>query len=289
MGQNPAVGGHNAQRGAEGARQARLDGRARRLRDGDAPRSGTTRRRCRAASCGPKQIKTEIFFLPAALPGEKEGTFTNTQRLIQYHDKAIEPPGDARSDLWFIYHLGRRLKELYADSTDPRTGPSWTSPGTTRLSGRQATPASTHIVQGDQRVRVGDRWEDRKQLGELHRAEGRRHHGLRLLDLLRDLPRRRDRTWPRTDRRPRRQSGQPSGLGLRLAGQPAHHVQPLLAPTPAGALVGAQEATSGGTTTAGKLGRLRRARLPRRQDAGLRPPTRRARAWTRSRAATHSS
>ena len=40
----------------------------------------------------PKKIKTEIFFLPAAFPGEKEGTFTNTQRLIQYHDKARGTP-----------------------------------------------------------------------------------------------------------------------------------------------------------------------------------------------------
>ncbi len=28
-----------------------------------------------------------------------------------------EAPGDSRSDLWFIYHLGKRLKALYADST----------------------------------------------------------------------------------------------------------------------------------------------------------------------------
>ena len=28
--------------------------------------------------------------------------------------------GDSRSDLWFIYHLGKRLKQLYADSTEPR-------------------------------------------------------------------------------------------------------------------------------------------------------------------------
>jgi formate dehydrogenase major subunit len=68
----------------------------------------------------PEDIKTEIFLLPAALPGEKEGTFTNTHRLIQWHDKVVEPPGDSRSDLWFVYHLGRRLKALYADSTDPK-------------------------------------------------------------------------------------------------------------------------------------------------------------------------
>jgi formate dehydrogenase major subunit len=71
----------------------------------------------------PRDIKTELFLLPAALPGEKEGTFTNTQRLIQWHDKVVEPKADIRSDLWFFYHLGRRLKQLYAASTDPKDEP----------------------------------------------------------------------------------------------------------------------------------------------------------------------
>ena len=38
---------------------------------------------------------------------EKDGTFTQTQRLLQWRHKAVEPPGDARSDLWFYFHLGR--------------------------------------------------------------------------------------------------------------------------------------------------------------------------------------
>ena len=63
------------------------------------------------------KIKTEIFLLPAAATTEKEGSFTNTQRMLQWRDKAIDPPGDARSDLWFVYHLGKRLRELYAGST----------------------------------------------------------------------------------------------------------------------------------------------------------------------------
>jgi formate dehydrogenase major subunit len=68
----------------------------------------------------PADIKTEVFLIPTAGPGEKEGTFTNTQRLLQYHDKAVDPPNDTRSDLWFLYHLGRRLKDLYHESTNPR-------------------------------------------------------------------------------------------------------------------------------------------------------------------------
>ncbi len=65
----------------------------------------------------PSEIKTEVFFIPAAASPEKEGTLTNTQRLLQWHDKAVDPPGDCRSDAWFVYHLGKRLKELYAGST----------------------------------------------------------------------------------------------------------------------------------------------------------------------------
>ncbi len=69
------------------------------------------------------KIKAEIFLLPAAASTEKEGCFTNTQRLLQWRDKAVDPPGDARSDLWFVYHLGKRLKELYAASPAPKDRP----------------------------------------------------------------------------------------------------------------------------------------------------------------------
>ena len=59
----------------------------------------------------PESIGTEVFLFPAAGTAEKEGTFTNTQRLLQYREKAVDPPGDARSDTWFVYHLGRRIKD----------------------------------------------------------------------------------------------------------------------------------------------------------------------------------
>jgi formate dehydrogenase major subunit len=71
----------------------------------------------------PEEIQTEVFFFPCAAHVEKDGTFTNTQRLLQWHAAAVEPPGDCRSDLHFFYHLGRRLKELYAGSTDPKDRP----------------------------------------------------------------------------------------------------------------------------------------------------------------------
>jgi formate dehydrogenase major subunit len=67
-----------------------------------------------------EEIETEVFFLPAAAHVEKDGSFTNTQRLLQWHHKAVEPAEDCRSDLWFTYHLGRKIREKLADSEDPR-------------------------------------------------------------------------------------------------------------------------------------------------------------------------
>ena len=61
-----------------------------------------------------------MFFFPAAQVAETEGTFTNTQRMLQWHFKAAEPPGDCRTDVWFTYQIGKRLKRMYADSTAAR-------------------------------------------------------------------------------------------------------------------------------------------------------------------------
>ncbi|BAL91134.1 putative formate dehydrogenase alpha subunit [Actinoplanes missouriensis 431] len=68
----------------------------------------------------PSECRTEVFFLPAASHAEKEGTFTQTQRMLQWREKALDPPGDCRSELWFFYHLGRRIREKLASSTRDR-------------------------------------------------------------------------------------------------------------------------------------------------------------------------
>jgi formate dehydrogenase major subunit len=68
----------------------------------------------------PEDIQTEVFFFPSAQVAETEGSFTNTQRMLQWHFKAADPPGRCRSDPWFTYQLGKRLQALYADSTLPR-------------------------------------------------------------------------------------------------------------------------------------------------------------------------
>jgi len=63
----------------------------------------------------PESVETEVFFMPAASHVEKQGSFTNTQRMLQWHEKAIDPPGDARSEVWFTVQLGRRLKKKTED------------------------------------------------------------------------------------------------------------------------------------------------------------------------------
>ena len=70
-----------------------------------------------------EQIGTEIFFLPASGHAEKAGTFTNTQRLLQFREKAVDPPGDCRSESWFIHQLAKRLIAKARASNDPRDEP----------------------------------------------------------------------------------------------------------------------------------------------------------------------
>jgi len=94
----------------------------------------------------PESIGTEVFLFPAAGTAEKEGTFTNTQRLLQYREMAVEPPGDARSETWFMYHLGRRLKQRAKDDTRPRNAGlnalTWNYP----VEGKHAEPKVSEVL-----------------------------------------------------------------------------------------------------------------------------------------------
>ncbi|THC45678.1 formate dehydrogenase subunit alpha [Massilia sp. Mn16-1_5] len=47
--------------------------------------------------------------LPASAFPEKTGTFTNTDRLVQLGRQAIDPPGEAKQDLWIIQQIANRL------------------------------------------------------------------------------------------------------------------------------------------------------------------------------------
>ncbi len=122
IGQNPAVGSANSRMQRLGmsklewlvVRDFSLIESATWWKDGPEIESGEMRT---------EDIATEVFFLPAAAHVEKDGTFTNTQRMVQWHHKAVEPVEDQRSDLWFIWQLGRMLRERLAASTDPRDRP----------------------------------------------------------------------------------------------------------------------------------------------------------------------
>ncbi|MHB8240497.1 MAG: formate dehydrogenase, partial [Solirubrobacteraceae bacterium] len=122
MGQNPAVGSANnrMQRMAMSkldwlvVRDFSLIESATWWKDGPEIETGEMRS---------EDIATEVFFFPAAAHIEKDGTFTNTQRLLQWHHKAQEPGGEARSDLWFMFHLGRLIRERLAGSEDEMDRP----------------------------------------------------------------------------------------------------------------------------------------------------------------------
>ena len=105
----------------------------------------------------PEEIGTEVFFFPAAAHTEKDGTFTNTQRLLQWHHQAIEPPEDCRSELDFIFKLGERLKAAYAASTDPKDRPlqdlTWDYP----VKGRLAEPDAEAVLREINGYTVADK------------------------------------------------------------------------------------------------------------------------------------
>ena len=105
----------------------------------------------------PEAIGTEVFLFPACGTAEKEGSFTNTQRMLQYRNKAVEGPGDSRSEAWFIYHLGRRLKERAKSDARSRNAGlnalTWDYP----TEGEHAEPAVEEILKEINGFTVSDR------------------------------------------------------------------------------------------------------------------------------------
>jgi len=63
----------------------------------------------------PKDIKTEVFLLPAAASVEKEGSIVNSGRWMQWRYRAVEPPGDAEPDMDILDGLARALKDVYRE------------------------------------------------------------------------------------------------------------------------------------------------------------------------------
>jgi formate dehydrogenase major subunit len=117
MGQNPAVGASNAR--LERKALAKLKWLVvRDMVETETASFWYASPEVERGELSPDSIATEVFLFPAAGTAEKAGTFTNTQRLLQHREKAVDPPGDARSETWFMVHLGRRLKAMARDERD---------------------------------------------------------------------------------------------------------------------------------------------------------------------------
>ena len=145
FGQNPAVGSANARMQRMGL--ANLDWLV--VRDLVMIESATFWKNGPEIETGEmrtEDIKTEVFFLPAAAHTEKSGSLTNTGRMLQWHHAAVEPAGDARSDLWFTYHLGRRIRDKLSASADEMDRPildlTWDYP----TAGEQAEPDANAVL-----------------------------------------------------------------------------------------------------------------------------------------------
>ncbi len=145
FGQNPVVGSVNSELIEHGL--AKLDWLV--VRDSFETETASfwsKGRRVRRGEAMPETIGTEVFLLPACMPAEKDGTLTNTGRLVQWHDKVVEPVGDSRSDLWFMVHLGNRLRELYADSTEAKDRPLRMLTWDYRLRGAEREPDALQVL-----------------------------------------------------------------------------------------------------------------------------------------------
>lgn len=60
--------------------------------------------------------------LPAAAAwAESDGTVTNSERRVQRVRRALDPPGEARDDLWIIFELARRMGHDWGEASAERT------------------------------------------------------------------------------------------------------------------------------------------------------------------------
>ena len=284
MGQNPAVGSQHA--GLQRRALARLKWLV--VRDMAEIETATFWRDSPEVQSGelrPEDIQTEVFLMPAAAHVEKEGCFTNTQRLVQFRDKALEPPGDARSELWFMHHLAKRVKAHYAGSTaEARLADRQPALGLPRARGHPRARRRGR-AEGDQRLRR----RDRAAAVGVQRAAQRRLDGLRLLDLLGHLRRRRQ-PGPAARARRSEQGGRPrlARVGVGVAGEPPHALQPRVRRS-GGTTRGASARSTCGGTPPRAAGPVTTSPTSRRTSRPTTARRRTPRAWTRSAGTTRSS
>ena len=259
MGENPVVGSMHGQLQREGLRKL----------DWLVVRDFSLIETAEFWQDDPTAIATEVFFFPAATHTEKDGTYTNTQRLLQFHHKAVEPPGDCRSELWFMFHLGRKLR-VAVSRLD-------------RSEGRAA--ARAHVGLPDRRRARGARTSRRSsrrstaspsptaRRSTASPTSRRRLDRVRLLDLLR-LQQGRRQPGGAAQARARTDVGR-ARVGMGVAGEPPAHVQPRVGRPRRQAVVGAQgvrvvgrrAGASGPATTCPTSSSTARRRTGRADDA----------------------
>ncbi len=268
LGQNPAVGSAHGRMQRLGmshlkwlvVRDLNLIESATWWKDGPEIASGELRT---------EDIETEVFFLPAASHVEKAGSFTQTQRLVQWRHKAVEPPGHCQSELEFFFELGKRIRQRLAGSTDERDRPlldlTWDYP--TDESGEPDGEAVLAEINGYHAARP-------HAAVLVHPDARRRLDGRRVLDL---HGRVRERGQPgRPSGAARRRLAEPARVGLGVAGRPADPLQPRVRRPRGQAVERAQALRLVGRRSA-PMGRIRRARLRGRPGAGQPARSRRRR------------
>ena len=105
----------------------------------------------------PEDIQTEVFFFPCAAHTEKDGTFTNTQRLLQWHHKAVEPRGRGPERAALHPRPGRAAQEALRGlpgGQGPR--PSRRSPGTIPSRALARSPSAEAVLREINGYRVAD-------------------------------------------------------------------------------------------------------------------------------------
>ena len=181
----------------------------------------------------PARIPTEVFVLPAASGVEKEGSIVNSGRWTQWRYRAVKPIADCRPDLDIVDGLARAMKRAYAErrgisgaDPPPRLG-LWRPRGSASRHPRAERP---FLGRCDRKRRQGLR---RGQAGaRLRTVAGRRQHDVGQLDLLRQLHRRGEPGGStRYDRCAERHRAL-SAMGVGVADEPAHSVQPRLRQSP---------------------------------------------------------
>ncbi|RDI98245.1 formate dehydrogenase-N subunit alpha [Dyella solisilvae] len=75
------------------------------------------------------EIQTEVFQLPCTCFAEENGSLVNSARWLQWHWKAADGPGEAKSDIWIMSGIFHRLRDMYRKEggafPDPLLNVTW--------------------------------------------------------------------------------------------------------------------------------------------------------------------